>query len=67
MLEVICLDIGCTMIIADRDWIRKRCPDLEIHRIKKLINIRGVDSAKYPSNKYIILNFFIPGLINDEI
>ena len=55
------------MIIVDRDWIKKLRSDLEIHYIEELINVRGVDIVKYPSNEYVIFNFFIQGLINGEI
>ncbi len=64
---MICLDTGCIMIIVDRDWIKKLRSDLEIHYIEELINVRGVDIVKYPSNEYVIFNFFIQGLINGEI
>jgi len=64
---VIYLDTGYTIIITNRDWIKKIHPDLKIHYIKKLINVRGVNTVKCLSNEYIIFNFFILRLINGEI
>ncbi len=55
------------MIIADKDWIKKLRPDLKIHRMNELINVRGIGIAKYPLNEFIIFNFFIPGVVDGKI
>ena len=67
VLEQICLDSGCTMTIGDREWIKKLRPDLEIHRMKDPITVRGIGTAKYPTDEYVILNIYIPGLVNGKI
>ena len=64
---MICLDIGCIMIITDRDWIKKLRLDLEIYYMEELINVRDINIIKYFSNKYVIFIFFISELINGEI
>ena len=35
--------------------------------MKSLIIIRDIESIKYPTDEYVILNFYIPGLVNDQI
>jgi hypothetical protein len=55
------------MTIGDREWIKKLRPDLEIHRMKDPITVRGIGTAKYPTDEYVILNIYIPGLVNDKV
>ncbi len=40
---------------------------MEIHRINKPINVRDISTTKYLLNKFIILNFFIPGVVDGKI
>ena len=35
--------------------------------MKSLIIIRNIESIKYSTNKYVILNFYISDLINNQI
>ena len=67
VLEQICLDSGCTMTIGDREWIKKLRPDLEIHRMKDPITVRAIGTAKYPTDEYVILNIYMPGLVNGKV
>jgi hypothetical protein len=66
-LEIVCLDTGCTMTIADRDWIKKLRPDLKIYHMQEPINVRGIGTTKYPTDEYVKLDFYIPGLVNGRI
>ena len=67
VLESICLNSDCTMIIDNRDWIKKHCSDLKIHQIKNLIMIRKIETIRYFMNEFVILNIYISKLINDKI
>jgi len=67
VFEIVYLDTGCTMTITDKDWVKKFRPDLEIHRMNESINVRGISTAKYPLNEFVILNFFIPGVVDGKI
>jgi len=66
-LKIVYLDIDCIIIIVDKDWIKKLRPDLEIYRINESINVRDISIVKYPSNKFVIFNFFIPGVVDGKI
>jgi hypothetical protein len=55
------------MTIGDREWVKKLRPDLEIHRMKDPITVRGIGTAKYPTDEYVILNIYIPGVVNGKI
>ena len=35
--------------------------------MKSPITIQSIKSIRYSTNKYIILNFYIPGLVNSQI
>ena len=35
--------------------------------MKSLIIVRGIESIKYPTDEYVILNFYISDLINSQI
>ena len=67
VLEIVYLNIGCIMIIADKDWVKKLHPDLEIYRINESINVRDINVTKYLLNKFIIFNFFIPDVVDGKI
>jgi len=65
--EVVCLDIGCTMTIIDRAFLKANRPDCEIHRIDVSLSLRGIGSKTYQSNEYVVIPFYIPGYIDEEI
>ena len=35
--------------------------------MKSSITVRDIESIKYSTDEYVILNFYIPDLINDQI
>ncbi len=67
VLEIVCFNIGCIIIIADKDWVKKLYSDLKIYRINKLINVRGIGTAKYLLNEFVIFNFFILDVVDGKI
>ena len=63
--ESVCLDSECTMIISNHDWIKKHQSDLKILQMKNSIIIKNIESIKYSTDEYVILNFYISDLINN--
>jgi len=67
VFKIVYLNINYTMIIVDKDWVKKFRFNLEIHRINESINVRDINTTKYFLNEFIILNFFIPGVVDGKI
>ena len=65
--ESVCLNSDCIMIIDDWDWIKKHHFNLKIHQMKSSIMIREIETIRYLTNEFIILNIYIFRLINDKI
>ena len=66
-LKLVCLNSDCTMIINNRDWIKKHHFNLKIHQMKNSIMIREIEIIRYLMNEFVILNIYISELINDKI
>ncbi len=65
--EAVCLDTGYTMTIIDRAFLKANRSDCEIHRIDVSLSLRGIGSKTYQSNEYVVIPFYIPGYIDEEI
>ena len=67
LFKLVCLNSECIMTIDDCDWIKKHQSELKILHIKNSITVQSIESTKYLTDKYVILNFYISDLVNDQI
>ena len=67
LFESVCLNSECIMIINNYDWIKKHQSEFKILYMKNSITIQSIESTKYSTDKYMILNFYISDLVNNQI
>ena len=65
--ESVCLNSECIMIIDDCDWIKKHWSEFKILCMKNSIIIWSIESTRYLTDEYVILNFYISDLVNSQI
>ena len=66
-LKSIYLNSDCTIIIINRNWIKKHYSNLKICWMKNSIIIRKIEIIRYFMNEFIIFNIYISELINSKI
>ena len=67
LFELICLNSKCIMIIDNHNWIKKHWFEFKILCMKNSISVQNIESTKYLTDEYMILNFYISDLVNDQI
>ena len=67
LFEFVCLNSECIMTIDNHNWIKKHWSELKILHMKNSITVWDIESTRYSTDKYVILNFYISDLVNDQI
>lgn len=57
-------DSGCGVTLADRAYLRKFLPDLEIRKLLSPIPVRGVGNKIVQSDEYALVTIYVTGLLN---
>ncbi len=57
-----CLDTGCTATLADADFVKSLLPDLTVHSMTTMLNVRGIGSQKHLANRWVLLKMKFLGL-----
>ena len=57
-----CIDTGCTMSLVDQDYLMQAAPNTKIQISKTSVKVRGIGASVYDSSKYVVMDFFVPGL-----
>jgi len=47
IIDYICLNIGYSVSLIDRQFLLRNLPKVQIHKIATLINIRGIGTNKH--------------------
>lgn len=56
-----CIDLGCTMSLIDRDYLKLHLPNYSISQSSQPITIRGIGDHRYPCSEYVVLKISITG------
>ena len=54
-------DIGCTMSLIDRAFLREVFPDVEIKRMPTPMTVKGIGSRNHNASEYVKLRMYFPG------
>ena len=58
--EEVYIDIGCGVTLADKAWLLALLPKVDIRIISKALRVKGLGTAMYNTNKYILILIYIP-------
>ncbi|KAF7561559.1 hypothetical protein G7046_g2573 [Stylonectria norvegica] len=63
--EDICADTGCSVTLADEEWVAHHYLELEIRQKATPLLVRGIGSNKHSTDKYVIMDMNFVGTTLD--
>ena len=57
--ESVCIDIGCTMSIIDREFLRQQAPEVTIQQMGSPITVRGVAQGTHSCKEHVQLDIYL--------
>ena len=62
----VCIDSGCSVTLIDRAFLLEQAPDTHIRTMASPISVRGIGSNHHSTNKYVLLEIYLPGTRNGK-
>jgi hypothetical protein len=62
----VCLDIECSVILADKLFVQKQISQIRIRYMITLLNVRDLDTNKHQTSKYFIVTIYFTEKLEEK-
>lgn len=62
-----CADTGTGVTLADKSWMLRQIPDLEIKKMSSSLRVKGLGSSMHNTDEYVLVPMYLPAKKEDGV